>query len=73
MVSDKIIYRAFRTHVTLDTKLIREFFHFLYLPKLYIGFNPFQFFLCKLSEQSPLWKYMREIWQKNCCEIGPIE
>ena len=32
-------YRAFRTPVTLLTKLIREIFNFLYLPKLYIGFN----------------------------------
>ena len=39
MVSDKMIYRAFRTRVTLSTKLIREIFHFLYLPKLYIGSN----------------------------------
>ena len=35
-----MIYRALRTHATLyKTKLIREIFHFLYLPKLYIGFK----------------------------------
>ena len=39
MVSDKMIHMAFRTRTTLFTKPIREIFHFLYLPKLYIGFN----------------------------------
>ena len=39
MVSDKMIYKDFRTRVTLYAKLIREIFHFLYLPKLYIGFK----------------------------------
>ena len=39
MVSDKMIHRAFRTHTTLETKPIREIFHFHYLPKIYIGFK----------------------------------
>ena len=39
MVSDKTILRAFRTHTTLSTKPIRNFFNFHYLPKLYIGLN----------------------------------
>ena len=39
MVSDKKIYRAFRTRTTLETKPVREIFHFHHLPKLYIGFN----------------------------------
>ena len=34
-----MIYRDFRTHVTLQTKLSRETLHFLYLPNLYIGFK----------------------------------
>ena len=39
MVSDKTIHKAFITHVTLQTKPIREIFHFHYLPKLYIDFK----------------------------------
>ena len=39
MVSEEKIHRAFRTHTTLWTKLIRENYHFHHLPKLYIGFN----------------------------------
>ena len=39
MVSDKIIHKAFRTHATLWTKIIREIFSFHHLPKLYIGFK----------------------------------
>ena len=39
MVSDKTIQTAFRTRITLQTKPIREIFHFHYLPKLYIGFK----------------------------------
>ena len=36
-VSDKKVYRAFKTHRTLQTKLIRKLFHFHHLlPKLYI-------------------------------------
>ena len=35
MVSDKTIHKAFRT----QTKCIREFFNFHYLPKLYFGFK----------------------------------
>ena len=41
MVSDKMIYRAFRIHKTLYiyAKSIRENISFDYLPKLYIGFK----------------------------------
>ena len=43
MVSDKKIHRAFRTYTTLQTKPIREIFHFHHLPKLYIGFIVFEY------------------------------
>ena len=50
MVSDKIIHKAFRTHKTLWTKHIRDFFfHFHYLPKLYIGFKIFSLHLSKVK------------------------
>ena len=39
MVSDKTIYKAFRTRPTLSTKPVREIYHFHYLPELYIGFK----------------------------------
>ena len=39
MVFDEKIHRAFRTHTTLATKLIRDIFHFHCLPKLYIRFK----------------------------------
>ena len=42
MVSDKTIHKAFRTHTTIN-KPIREIFHFYCLPKLYIGFNMYEY------------------------------
>ena len=39
MVSDKMIHRASRIPITLQTKPIRDFFFFYYLPKLYFVFK----------------------------------
>ena len=40
MVSDKMIYSAFRTRVTLyKQNSLENFFILLYLPNLYIGFK----------------------------------
>ena len=49
MVSDKTLPRAFSTHTILQTKPIREIFHFYYLPKLYIGFKDPKFYLIDSS------------------------
>ena len=55
MVSDRKIHRALRTRTTLQTKPIREIFHFHHLPKLYIGFNLKSFIEIVMVRHDWLW------------------